>query len=113
MLVAEIMEAVIVIAALVVVGVLVKLLARTSFWWAPGGAAVAGAFALLAGTGSSSSSRCTGSPVCGLDGLARLGEVIAGLGLLTVGLLVIAIAAGMHRHARRRGEPVLPRAIAR
>ena len=59
-------------------------------------------------------SDCHGSPVCALDGLARLGAEIAAMVLGVLGLIVLAVAAGLHRHhvAKREAAALaLPRAI--
>ena len=108
------MVGLLVVLALVFVGVIVKLLAKTPLWWAPGAAALAGAFAMFADMGGGET--CHDGALCGLDAIGRFVELVAGTGLAIVGMIVLAIAAGVHREHVRRCEELaeaLPRAIVR
>src|SRR6185437_6042229 len=108
------MGALIFVGVVVAVSVIVKYVSRTPLWWAPGAAALAGALAMFGDM--STPSDCHGSPVCALDGLARVGDLIGGALLGVLGLIVLGVGAGLHRHhlAKRAAAAIaLPQAIVR
>src|SRR5262249_28450321 len=105
------MAGLIVVVSLVVVAVIVKYVGRTPLWWAPGMAALAGAFALFADMGSQPA--CHDGALCGLDAIGRFVEGAFGAALAVLGAIMLAIASGIHRrHLARRAEieAALPRA---
>ena len=108
------MGALIFVAIVVAVSVIVKYMSRTPLWWAPGAAALAGALALFADMNAPSD--CHGSPVCGLDAIGRFVDLVGGVAVGVLGLIVLAVGAGLHRHhlARRAAAAIaIPRAIVR
>jgi hypothetical protein len=104
----------VVVLALVVAGVVVRLLSKTPMWWAPGAAALTGALALFADMGGQEA--CHDGALCGLDAIGRFIEGAFGAALVVLGAIMLALASGMHRrHVARRAEiaAALPRAIVR
>jgi hypothetical protein len=108
------MGALIFVGAFVAVSVIVKYVSRTPLWWAPGAVALAGAFAMFADMDAPSD--CHGSPVCGLDAIGRFVDLIGGVAFGVLGLIVLAVGAGLHkRHVAKRAAAAiaLPRAVVR